>query len=148
MPKTAPTSWIVKRGSAAYVRIVKKWNCKQFEFPLLPNGKLVHAHVVENYAALDPYGPEQRVEFLGVMVTVWHPDSLTSSAHEQAPLKARRPDMGITETDISLAASKALERVMKQCTHLGAVYVRHTGRCLKEFRCPKCNARFEVDSGD
>jgi transposase-like protein len=94
-----------------------------------------------NYRCLDTYSEKQRVVYLGVMITVYHP---------QCPNTAERfvCRPGVSVARLEDVVRRMAGKVMKQCIHPSAKWVRNVGNCLNEYHCPACGATYQVDSSD
>jgi hypothetical protein len=97
-------------------------------------------HVEQNYRCVGSYGPEQKIEFLGVLITVWHKESPIVSANETIN--------DVDRSSIENAIKRCIERVDVSCAHKNSIRTKILGRCLNEYTCPDCGTVYSVDSSD
>ena len=92
-----------------------------------------------NYKCHDPYSETQRVEYLGIIITAWHPSN--SLVSESVSMDAPFAMAAAVE-----AAKKLCTSVRTKCCHPKPIHVANVGNCLNRYRCPDCGAVYEVDS--
>lgn len=125
-----------------------KWDQWWAKIPNLPSQvSFTSCHGVHqvlltpNYKCLDFFSEKQRVVYLGVLVSVYHPHCPNTA--EQIVC---RP--GVSGARLRDVIRRLAGKVMKQCIHSRAEWTRNLGNCLNEYHCPDCGATYQVDSSD
>lgn len=97
----------------------------------------LHWVLMRNYRCLDTYSDTQRVELLGLFVTVWAHGQRTSAHLSVVP-----------GDNLALAIATTYLTAQQMCPHARATEVYHTIRGEHQYLCDDCGKTFYVDSSD
>lgn len=94
-----------------------------------------------NYKCDGPYSENQKIIYLGVIITVYHPK--TTLQQESFTMQP-----GFTEQELMNKIDKMIAAVDKLCTHPKSRRTSKGSMCDNEWYCPDCNKTFQLDSSD